>query len=100
MKQKEELAALTRAVEKLHGAKAVFAGSEPVHEQFQGRTVWEGVVSLFDLKGHPTASRCYAWSVPADGTAREKFYAVLETIEVDSPSKAVRASIVADNISK
>ena len=91
---------LTAAVEKLHGVRASFVDSVAVNEKFQGATVWQGVVSLFKLKGHPTASRCYAWSVPATATTKEKFYAVLQTPEVDSPEKAVRASIVIDSRSR
>ena len=97
IKQQADIAALARIVEKLHGAKAVFVSSKAVHEQFNGKTVWEGTVSLFDLKDHPIASRCYAWSVPATANTKEKFYAVLETAIIDSPEKAVRASIVADS---
>jgi hypothetical protein len=34
----------------------------PVHETFQGQTVWAGEVEVFDLVGHPKAKRCYAWA--------------------------------------
>ena len=36
--------------------------SEPVRETFQGETVWEGVVEVFALTGHPTAQLAYAWA--------------------------------------
>lgn len=94
-KKRSDIAALTEAVEKMHGAKAVFLNSQPVHEEFQGKAVWRGTVSLFDLSGHASASRCYAWSVPHEGV--DRFYAVLQTPNVDTPEKAVRASIVADH---
>ncbi len=45
---------------------------------------------VFALHGHPTAKRCYAWEVDGQVTA------VLHTEPVDSPVKAVRASILAD----
>lgn len=93
---KPAVAALTAAVEKLHGVPAVFVGTREVHERHNGQTVWKGTVSLFSLTEHPLATQCYAWSVPASGEARERFYAVLHTAEVDTPEKAVRASIVAD----
>jgi len=91
-----KIKALADVVERLHGAKARFVGSVVVDEQFQGATVWKGIVSQFELHGHPTATICYAWAVPAKDNAREKFYAVLHTSEVNSAEKAVRASIVAD----
>lgn len=34
----------------------------PVHETFQGKTVWQGDVEVFDLTRHPKAKRCYGWS--------------------------------------
>ena len=92
------LESLQRAVEQLHGVPARFVGSTPVQERAGAQTVWEGIVSQFDLDGHATATRCYAWSVaPSVENPREKFYAVLQTDVVDSPAKAVRASIVADH---
>ena len=27
-----------------------------------GKTVWEGIVEVFDLRDHPEASRAYAWA--------------------------------------
>ena len=57
--------------------------------------VWEGEVQVFALKGHRSASRCYAWSHATEG-AKRRFYAVLHTPPVDSPVVAVRASIAAD----
>ena len=89
-KKRSDLAALTDAVEKMHGARAVFLNSLAVHEQFQGKTVWNGSVSLFDLSGHASASRCYAWS-DVMGDSKSRFYAVLHTPAVDTPEKAVRA---------
>ncbi|MDO8750484.1 MAG: hypothetical protein Q7K03_05000 [Dehalococcoidia bacterium] len=62
-------------------------------ETFQGQTVWEGTVQVFELQGHPTASRCYAWSHATQGKKR-RFVAVLHQGPVDSPEKAVRAAIV------
>ena len=34
----------------------------PVIERFQGKTVWEGEVEVFDLVGHPKATRGYGWA--------------------------------------
>jgi hypothetical protein len=70
----------------------------PVHEVFRGKTVWRGEVEVFDLTGHPKATRCYAWSHP-DGpqNRNEKFVAVLEIPPVDSLTKAVRAAIVSQS---
>lgn len=87
---------LRQAVEGLHGCKAVFQRVEPVKEIFQGKTVWEGQVHVFELRGHPSATTAYAWSYEKEPGGKRKFYAVLHTPAVDSSVKAVRAAIVSD----
>jgi hypothetical protein len=72
----------------------------PVKELFEGKTVWEGVVHVFDLEGHPKATRAYAWSSPIEGSNRRRFYAVLHLGGIRSPLDAVRAAIVAENNGK
>ena len=43
---------LQAAVEGQHGVKARLSHVEPVTETFQGQTVWDGWVRVFDLEGH------------------------------------------------
>lgn len=86
------LPALVDAIRHMHGAEATFVESVPVRETFNGRTVWMGEVQVFKLRD---AGIVYAWSHATEGTKR-RFYAVLHEGPVDSPVKAVRASIVAD----
>ena len=50
-----------RHVEGQHGGKAVLVEAVPVKETFQGQIVWEGTIHVFDLEGHPKATRAYAW---------------------------------------
>jgi hypothetical protein len=64
-----EVDQLKQAVERMHGGSAQLAQSVSVRETFEGKTVWEGVVHVFDLTGHPTATRAYAWSSPIEGRA-------------------------------
>ncbi len=68
----------------------------PVKETFQGRTVWEGIVQVFDLIGHPEATRCYAWSHETD-EGKRRYVAVLHKPPVDSPEKAVQAAIIQES---
>src|SRR5690242_17635950 len=96
MNNEDSPAELASAIETLHGGKATHVQSAPVLEAFDGRPVWEGVVHVFDLAAHPKASRAYAWSSPIEGSSKRKFYAVLHLPPIDSPQKAVRASIIAD----
>ena len=68
----------------------------PVREEFESKVVWNGVVHVFDVKGHPDASTAYAWSSPVEGSDRRLFYAVLGIPPVSSPADAVWAAIVRD----
>jgi hypothetical protein len=62
-----------------------------------GQTAWEGVVEVFEIKGHPKASRVYAWShLDKEDDSDERFVAVLGVPPVDSALRAVHVSIAAD----
>ncbi len=89
------LPALEEAIRHMHGCEPTFVESVPVRETFQGATVWDGEVQVFNVKGHKSATRVYAWSYATEGEKR-RFVAVLHEGPIDSPVKAVRASIVAD----
>lgn len=92
-----DVSELRQAVENMHGGIATLAQSVPVRETFEGQTVWEGVVHVFDLAGHPKATRAYAWSSPVEGSEKRRFFAVLHTDRINSPIDAVRAAIVAEH---
>jgi hypothetical protein len=94
--QRIETDYLREAVERLHSGSATLAQSVPVRETFEGKTVWEGVVQVFDLAGHPTATRAYAWSSPIEGSTKRRFFAVLHSGRINSPLEAVRAAIVVE----
>ena len=91
---------LCETVERMHDCSAHLIQPVPVRETFAGHPVWEGVVHVFDLTGHPTATRAYAWSSPIEGSSKRRFFAVLHHPPVDSPQAAVRAAIVAEYRSK
>jgi hypothetical protein len=92
-----EINQLKRAVEEQHGCTATLAQAVPVKETFEGATVWEGVVHVFDLEGHPKATRAYAWSSPIEGSDKRRFFAVLHIPPITSPVAAVRVAIVAEH---
>lgn len=83
------------AVQAMHECTASHVQSVPVREMFRGQLVWEGVVEVFDLTGHPKAKRAYAWNVPEGPVV-----GVLEIPPVKDPLTAVRASIVAESKSR
>ena len=88
---------LKQAVEHQHGGKATLVKSVPVKEEFQGKTVWEGVVHVFDLEGNTKSTRAYAWSSPIESSDKRRFFAVLHLGDIRSPQDAVGASIVAEH---
>ena len=69
--------------------------SVPVKETFQGKTVWEGIVEVFDSLGHPTAQRGFMLGRTIRTTqATQSHVTVLHIKPLLSPQTAVRAAIV------
>jgi len=86
---------LKAAIHKLHGAKATHRESVPVREVFNGQTVWDGIVEVFSLEGHPKANTAYAWFHETGDPAKPPTHVtVLHVPPVVSPLTAVRAFIV------
>lgn len=80
---------------RLHGVAARHVESVPVKETFQGTTVWEGIVEVFEIRGHPRASKVYAWAHDTDDPVKpRRHFTVLHIEPVTSPLLAVRAAIV------
>jgi hypothetical protein len=96
-KRMDYILQLKNAILNLHGCEAEYTETVPVVETFQGETVWQGDVEIFDVRGHPKAKRCYAWShlTGKDDTNR-RFVAVLELPPVNSAQTAVQAAVVAE----
>lgn len=81
----------------MHNCAAVHRETVPVHEVFQGQTIWQGKVEVYDLTGHPKAKRAYAWSHrEGKNNEGERFVAVLEIPPVESPETAVKVAIAAE----
>ena len=86
---------LKDVIRRLHGAEATHVESVPVKETFQGKTVWEGIVEVFDLVGHPTAFRVYAWGHDTDDPKNPRRHVtVLHSHPIKSAEDAVKAAIV------
>jgi hypothetical protein len=87
--------ALKEAVERLHSCTAKFVEAVDVREEHEGKILWWGTVKVFDLTGHPSARRAYAWSFPATA-GKPKFVSVLGLPPIDSAVAAVRANLLAE----
>jgi hypothetical protein len=86
---------LKDVIRKLHGVDSTHRESVPVKEVFNGETVWEGIVEVFTLHGHPKANTAYAWSHETDDPdAPRRSVTVLHTPPAVSPITAVRVAIM------
>ena len=86
---------LRTVIRRLHGVEATHLESVPIKETYQGKTVWEGDVEVFELVGHPTASRLYAWAHDTDDPNRPRRHVtVLHSHPIKSARDAVRAAII------
>ncbi len=94
-----EVDKLTKAIRDLHGVDATHARSESVHETFRGETVWDGVVEVFAIRGHPKAQLAYGWSHETD-EGKRRYVAVLGVPPIKSAQDAVRASIAAEGTAR
>jgi hypothetical protein len=86
---------LKEVIRRLHGVESTHRESVPVKEVFQGKTVWEGIVEVFDLHGHPKANTAYAWTHQTDDPDNPvRHVTVLQVPPAVSPITAVRAAIM------
>ena len=93
----EYLLHLQVAIQHLHKCGATWRDTVPVHEVFQGKTVWKGDVEVFDLHNHPKAERCFAWGhLKGEKDERTRLVAVLDIRPVKDPVTAVRVQIDKD----
>ena len=72
-------------------------GAGCFREALQGQCVWEGTVYVFDLGGHPKATRACACSSPIEASTKRQFFVVLHTGAIRSSLDAVRAAIVVEH---
>jgi hypothetical protein len=86
---------LQEVIHKLHGVHSTHIKSVPVTEKFKGDVIWDGIVEVFELHGHPKATHAYAWSHETDNPDQPKrSVTVLKIPPAVSPESAVRVSIM------
>lgn len=85
---------LRDVIRRLHGAEATHVESVPVKETFKGQTVWEGIVEVFDLTGHPAAHRVYARAHETDAPNKPvRHVTVLHLHPIKSAHDAVKIAV-------
>ncbi len=71
---KSHIDELKDTIRRLHGVDSSHVETVAVKESFEGETIWEGEVEVFELYDHPETDKLYAW--------------------VHAPQLAVRAAII------
>jgi hypothetical protein len=88
------IADLRDVIRKVHGVDSRHLESVPVKEIFKGRTVWEGVVEVFELIGHAKAPKVYAWAHETENPDKPvRHVTVLHQHPIRSAHDAVKIAI-------
>src|SRR5882672_4182630 len=88
---------LREIILRLHGSESTHIETVPIKETFQGKTLWEGHVEVFDLINHPKAPRVYAWThETGDPSNPRRTLTVLHIRPALSPQKAVQVVIASE----
>jgi hypothetical protein len=86
---------LQQVIHKLHGVHSTHVKSVPVTEKHDGEVIWDGIVEVFELHGHPKATHAYAWTHETDDLENPKrSVTVLKIPPAVSPEAAVRVAIM------
>ena len=88
---KEGVERIRDAIQERYACVATHVESVRVVEMAGFKKVWQGIVEVFEISGHPTASRCYGWRSFSE--SKPKYITILEIGLVDSAQMAVRSAI-------
>jgi hypothetical protein len=87
---------LIEVIRELYGVEALHIDTVPVVETFEGQTIWDGEVEVFDID-HPKTSRIFAWSHDTDDPVNpRRTVTVLQIPPATTPHRAVQVSIAND----
>lgn len=86
---------LKRVIESQHGGTGAFVQSVRVVKPATAKDQWDGLVHVFDLRGHAQAKRAYAWAAPIKGSTAPRYFAVLQQGKIKTPIDAVKAAAAA-----
>lgn len=87
--QPKHIQQLQKAILAAHGCKTRHFTTVPVRAVVRGEVAFDGEVEVFDVRGHPTAGTCYAWSYDENGTTQTAV--ILGIAPVVSAEAAVEA---------
>ncbi len=91
------LVRLQNAIFRLNGCQSKYVETITVSQpsvSFHKNAVWQGEVAVFEVYGHPTARRAYAWSYTTD-KEETRYVVVLKIPPISSAETAVQAALAA-----
>lgn len=83
---------LKKLIEQEYGTTAKHVETVAVHETFQGETIWDGEVEVFEVPEFPNADRVFAWAFDDDNG--EQQVTVAQIPPATTPENAVKAYLV------
>lgn len=93
-----DISRLQNAIRRLTGCASKYVETEAVTEcfhGFRGEVLWQRKVAVFEIEGHPKATRVYAWANKNSGHEPATHVVVLEIPPVNSPRTAIVAAMAA-----
>jgi len=83
---------LAEAIARMHDCAVYHKGSVRVIELVGEETAFDGDVEIFDLEGHPKATKAFGWAW-RDDAGEIHYIGILNVPPIDSPREAVQAAI-------
>ena len=83
---------LKELIEREYGTTANHVDTVPVLETFEGETIWDGEVEVFDVPEFADADQVFAWTFDDDNG--EQHVTVAQIPPATSPENAVKAYMV------
>lgn len=88
---------LIEVIYNLHQVVAKHVGSEEIEEIQNDKVVWSGVVDIFEVVNHPTATHCFAWEETCGKNQEDlRYVAILNTQTLRTPRQAVQKMLAQD----
>lgn len=88
---------LKEAIERMRDCSARLVESVFVRERVDSTVGAVRVVNVFELDGHPAASKAYAWVSVIEGSERQRIFVVLHQPPIASAIDAVGAALAAED---
>lgn len=88
----EYIQTLQSLIEREYSTTAKHVETVPVLETFEGETIWDGEVEVFEVPEFPGADRVFAWAFEGDDGQQQ--VTVAQIPPATSPENAVKAYLV------